>query len=403
MRLICTFEKESLHLNSSTASLQSREFIITIKNRIGIDGVDGRDGRDGVDGAKGDKGDKGERGERGEQGAGVPTGGSAGHILIKQSGADYDTQWNSAPQLAVTITQTTNTNLTYAFVKADFDDVASCAANNSLPISVRIADKRSATYKIIDLSGVYSAKWNSALSQIEIADPLVARGFYLNGGAPANRGCVTFDTPKYIARGAVFNPVTGFYELNTLTDLTEGQTRYSYEASSLVGSIYQDEMCRRNPNIRTLFNVVNHSLGGYSGIKADNAYADCVNIEVINVRAGYYIVSRFIFANCVKLKSVLGELNLASATVLNNDMFTNCVMLESVLLNGVKFNVSFAQSPNINKTSIVRLLTRRVNALTTTITLTLHPTAYAWASTDSEIQALLPATATKGPVTLASA
>ncbi len=40
-----------------------------------------------VTGAKGDKGDPGTNGQ------GVPTGGTAGQILTKDSGTDYDTSW----------------------------------------------------------------------------------------------------------------------------------------------------------------------------------------------------------------------------------------------------------------------------------------------------------------------
>lgn len=56
------------------------------------------------DGAKGDKGDKGDRGEVGPQGAqgpqgpqgvGLPEGGTAGQMLIKDSGADYDYSWHN--------------------------------------------------------------------------------------------------------------------------------------------------------------------------------------------------------------------------------------------------------------------------------------------------------------------
>ena len=59
----------------------------------------------GFRGDKGDKGDKGDTGETGATGAagpagpegpagpGVPSGGTAGQVLKKASGADYDTEW----------------------------------------------------------------------------------------------------------------------------------------------------------------------------------------------------------------------------------------------------------------------------------------------------------------------
>lgn len=36
---------------------------------------------------------KGEKGDRGDPGAGFPAGGDAGQVLVKRSGADYDTEW----------------------------------------------------------------------------------------------------------------------------------------------------------------------------------------------------------------------------------------------------------------------------------------------------------------------
>lgn len=48
---------------------------------------------EGIKGDKGDKGDQGEQGVPGPAGAGVPTGGTVGQHLIKQSSDDYDAVW----------------------------------------------------------------------------------------------------------------------------------------------------------------------------------------------------------------------------------------------------------------------------------------------------------------------
>jgi len=40
--------------------------------------------------------DGGRRGEKGDTGEGVPTGGTAGQVLTKDSGADFDTSWQDA-------------------------------------------------------------------------------------------------------------------------------------------------------------------------------------------------------------------------------------------------------------------------------------------------------------------
>ena len=89
--------------------------------RDGIDGSTGKDGIDGEDGisvvdakvdfddtlvltlsngkeinvgeVKGEKGENGRDGNTGANGIGVPTGGTSGQVLAKNSGADYDTKW----------------------------------------------------------------------------------------------------------------------------------------------------------------------------------------------------------------------------------------------------------------------------------------------------------------------
>jgi hypothetical protein len=53
----------------------------------------GAQGETGEKGDTGETGETGERGETGEPGPGVAAGGSAGHVLKKKSGTDFDTEW----------------------------------------------------------------------------------------------------------------------------------------------------------------------------------------------------------------------------------------------------------------------------------------------------------------------
>lgn len=71
----------------------------------GPQGIKGDKGDTGETGAKGDKGDKGDTGEtgatgpqgpkgdKGDTGIGIASGGTAGQVLAKASGTDYDTEW----------------------------------------------------------------------------------------------------------------------------------------------------------------------------------------------------------------------------------------------------------------------------------------------------------------------
>jgi hypothetical protein len=64
----------------------------------GDKGDTGDTGPTGATGPKGDKGDTGNTGATGSAGAagqGVPTGGSTGQVLTKNSGTDYDTSWQT--------------------------------------------------------------------------------------------------------------------------------------------------------------------------------------------------------------------------------------------------------------------------------------------------------------------
>lgn len=67
----------------------------------GPQGASGGTGATGPQGPKGDKGDTGATGATGPAGAngadgqGVPTGGSSGQLLIKQSSTDFDTSWKT--------------------------------------------------------------------------------------------------------------------------------------------------------------------------------------------------------------------------------------------------------------------------------------------------------------------
>ena len=62
----------------------------------GDPGDPGPKGDPGDPGPKGDPGDPGPKGDPGDPGPGVPAGGTAGQVLTKKSGTDYDTEWKDA-------------------------------------------------------------------------------------------------------------------------------------------------------------------------------------------------------------------------------------------------------------------------------------------------------------------
>ena len=76
-----------------TASARTFTFAFTgIKGAQGAQGPAGQKGEQGDPGAAGAKGDQGAQGPAGE---GVPTGGTAGQVLTKVDGTNYNTQWST--------------------------------------------------------------------------------------------------------------------------------------------------------------------------------------------------------------------------------------------------------------------------------------------------------------------
>ena len=69
----------------------------------GAEGPAGPTGGDGPEGPEGPAGPQGDEGPQGPAGEGVPAGGGTGQMLVKASGADYDTEW--AP-LQITVSAT---------------------------------------------------------------------------------------------------------------------------------------------------------------------------------------------------------------------------------------------------------------------------------------------------------
>lgn len=79
-----------------TASVRTFTFAFTgIKGAKGDQGPAGQKGEQGEQGPQGTAGAKGDQGDQGPAGEGVPTGGTAGQVLTKVDGTNYNTQWST--------------------------------------------------------------------------------------------------------------------------------------------------------------------------------------------------------------------------------------------------------------------------------------------------------------------
>lgn len=186
--------------------------------------------------------------------------------------------------------------------------------------------------------------------------------------------------------GATYSEETKKYSLNGLTDITDaqmadiilspnlfgkdftcafrgykGRTNYAKAGLIVSGSTYNLERFVAASNIEVLVMP-----GGSSGIKASSIsyFAD----------------------TATKLRTITNLIDITSCSG-KTLPFTNCPLLETVQLKGLNFSISFKDSPNLSKESILYMIQNSVAG--SPITITLHPTAYAMATADSEIQAAL--------------
>lgn len=184
----------------------------------------------------------------------------------------------------------------------------------------------------------------------------------------------------YIAAGAVYNQNTGFYGLNGLTDITEEEMKVIYVQTNHITrqTNFMASLAKTN-SIRTNYPL--KVIGGYRQIDIHAMFAECVSLEVaalgMNVNTIIYPSdTSYLFKNCKKLKEVIGiiRMDYASSSLKYGQMFYQCFALVSVSLGGVKYDISFSNSPLISLESLQYLITNAAN--TSPITVTVHADVY---------------------------
>lgn len=210
----------------------------------------------------------------------------------------------------------------------------------------------------------------------------------------------------YISAGAKYNEATGFYELNGLTDITEEEMRRIYKYAGTP----QVKASHAYSNIRTNF----PSPGYYNGSLYDAMFY-ASKIEVVNL--GYRQVNQpnllepFVmlegknaFYICKNLRIIYGRIEQSYVTKDWDLTFGECAKLEEVRISKLMTSIKLSWSPNLSKESVLYMITNAnppSGAAVGSITITLHPTAYARLKDDADIVAALEAKG--GIVTLVSA
>lgn len=212
----------------------------------------------------------------------------------------------------------------------------------------------------------------------------------------------------YVAAGAVYNEKTGFYELNGLTDITEEEMRTIYlQTHHVTRQTDLSGVFANANNIRT--NYPFKIDGGYKQVLCHATFAGCTNIEVVaftkSINNVFYSTRvNYLFQHCRKLKEVIGIIrtDYADSSEKYKNMFYQCTSLVRVSLRGVKYDISFSDSPLISLESLQFMITNAAN--TSPIIVTVHADVYAKIQdeTNAEWHALIEMAAAK-QITFATA
>lgn len=210
----------------------------------------------------------------------------------------------------------------------------------------------------------------------------------------------------YIQAGAKYNEATGFYELNGLTDITEEEMRviYKYAGTPQVKAAFAYSKARTNFSMP----------GMYNGVLYDQMFFNCSNLEIANLgyrqapamldKNNVEILGNTPFVGCSKLHTIYGNIVSYNPSFNWSGIFNSCTALKEVRIGKLQTSIPLSASPNLSKESVLYMITNAKplsGAAAGSITITLHPTAYARLKDDADIVAALEAK--EGIVTLVSA
>lgn len=221
--------------------------------------------------------------------------------------------------------------------------------------------------------------WASDNSGYTISD--VVRGFIPQ----------EFITQAEVA-GAVYNEATGYFEANTLVDLTyEDMQKIMIESGGKPLSITSTALFKKHTgNGRTILlpnynEYITLYAAAASSLQAAFSQNTTIEAFILNSSNGIVRYLDYAFYNASRIKIV--SVNAEKIDDISG-CFRNCVSLQNAFLSKLKLSVSFDNSPLLTTESILYMIN---NAQSATITITLHKTAYARAMADAQIQAALEA------------
>lgn len=220
----------------------------------------------------------------------------------------------------------------------------------------------------------------------------------------------------YISAGAKYNEQTGYYELNGITDIDEEEMREIYSKYLIdIGTNKEASgwLSMSTRTIRTNLPSLTRA-GVFSTL--NNSISSGNYIEVLNIGTGApnsicYVGRTQAVAHGLlpKLREVIGVWRYNNQNPDNFDFsfgqpFSKCPLLEEIRMSKINKSHTFAESPRLSKASVLYMIVKAdppSGATVGSITITLHPTAYARLKDDADIVAALEEKG--GIVTLVSA
>ena len=226
------------------------------------------------------------------------------------------------------------------------------------------------------------------------APNLALRALFVAAGAEYNDSGV--DKTKTALWGETVTHKAWHYYLNGLGDITEEQMikiyneTISFSPVRIAPNLFAYRTFRTNMLNSTdlVFTrkdkpVDSSSLCTYSQIEVFRICSDNKTASVVAALSTLFQI----FSECKKLRYVIGVIHMTGRD--HFMAFSNCVSLIEIKIANISANLSFGDSPNINKNSIVYIISNA--APTTAITITLHADAYARLAEDVDIVAALAA------------
>lgn len=191
----------------------------------------------------------------------------------------------------------------------------------------------------------------------------------------------------FLASGATYNDATKMYQLNGLDLTTEEMVRCYVGSSNIWQADSYFSICN-STNFKTTIkafalknfnkNIVANAMFAFSSIVV-------ANLWYLRQHRCFISEGTEMFKYCAYLTSVQG-LNAKNCKSFNQ-AFVKCSKLKDIDIIDLATNIDFTDSPLLSKESIVHLINHA--SPSSPITITLHPTAYAMATADPEIQAEL--------------